>query len=332
MPGIIISEGSGKLDALFGKWQAPIASFLEARAEAIDQGSIALKIFRETKSTHWAESYGTMTAFGDFLPTVENGDYPTTDVEQGHTKIIPNVTWKNQFSISMEMLEDGDLVKFKSKPQGFMKAFERTRERFFAMLLGNAIQGNTSFNANGMKFDAAAADGVAMFSNAHKGKVSGETLVNGFKDAFSLTALGKMATAMQNMHDDNGNVMGLVPDTIIIPNIEDLKNSVLAAVGSDRVTGSANNDFNYQYGNWNVLVWPYLNQYIAAGSKPWILMDSSYVQEADVAIFQNRKPLTVSSRVETNDAFTWYGHARYSGGFADFRGMMCGGMAAGGTL
>ena len=108
MAGIIVSEASAKNDMLYGKWQAPIASFLEKRAEAIDQGSIAAKIFKQVNSTHWAESYGSLTAIDDFTPTAENGAYPISDFEQGYSKIIKNYTWKNSFAISREMLEDGN--------------------------------------------------------------------------------------------------------------------------------------------------------------------------------------------------------------------------------
>jgi len=334
MAGIIVSEASAKNDMLYGKWQAPIASFLETRAEAIDQGSIAAKIFKKVDSTHWAESYGSLTAIDDFKPTPENGAYPVSDFEQGYSKIIKNYTWKNSFAISREMLEDGNLINLRKQPAGFMTSFERTRERYFAALLGGALQGKTSASFGGEVFDIAGADGVGLFSNAHKGKVSKKTIVNGFTDEFSTEALGKAATAMQNMKGDNDETLGLVPDTIIIPNIEAIKNKVWTAIGSEKVPGSGNNDYNYQFGNWNVIIWPYLNDFIGnvTTKVPWILMDSNYCQEADVAIWQDRVPLSIKSVVDDNDANRWKGRARFGGGFVDFRGMLAGGMAAGGTL
>lgn len=332
MAGIIISESSGRNDPLFGKWQAPIASFLETRAEAIDQGSVARKIFREVNSTHYAESYGGMTAMDDFEPSPENGEYPHTDFEVGYMKVIQNVTWKQSFAISKEIIDDGNMIEMKRRPQAFMKAYERTKERFFARLLGTALQGKASFALKKQTFDTTGADGVCIFSNAHKGKISGETLVNAYKDEFSASILGKAATAMQNMHDDNGNTLGLTPDTIVIPNIEGIKAAVWAAIGSEKIPGSSNNDYNYQFGNWNVIIWPYLNDFIGTLTAPWILMDSKYMEECDVAIMQEREKLTVTSHIASNDANEWKGRTRYTGGFVDFRGMLAGGLAAGGTL
>lgn len=332
MAGIIVSEASAKNDMLYGKWQAPIASFLESRAEAIDQGSIAAKIFKKVNSTHWGESYGSLTAIDDFKPTPENGAYPVSDFEQGYSKIIKNYTWKNSFAISREMLEDGNLINLKKQPAGFMTSFERTRERFFASLLGGGLQGLRVAKFGGETFDITGADEVPIFSNAHKGKVSKKTLVNAFTSEFSAANLGKAATAMQNMKGDNDETLGLVPDTILIPNIESLKSKVWTAIGSEKVPGSGNNDYNYQFGNWNVIIWPYLNDFIGSLQEPWIIMDSNYMQEAEVAVWQDRVPLEIKSVVDENDANRWKGRARFGGGFVDFRGMLAGGLAAGAEL
>lgn len=332
MAGIIISEGSNRNDPLFGKWQAPIASFLEKRAEAIDQGSIARKIFREVNSTHFGESYGSMTAMGNFEPSPENGEYPVTDFEVGYMKFLQNITWKNSFAISKEIIDDGNVIELKRRPQAFMTSYERTKEQFFARLLGTALQGKTNFVLKKQKFETTGADGVCIFSDAHKGKISQKTLVNAFTDEFSASALGKAATAMQNMKDDNDNTMGLVPDTIVIPNLEGIKSKVWAAIGSEKLPGTSNNDYNYQFGNWNVWIWPYLNDFIGTLTEPWIIMDSKYMQECDVAIMQEREKLTVTSKIDDNDANRWKGRARYTGGFVDFRGMLAGGLEEGGTL
>ena len=332
MSGIIISENSHLNDPLFGKWQTPIASFLESRAEAIDQGSVAKKIFREVSSSHFAESYGGMTAMDDFAPSAENGAYPVTDYQVGNMKTIQNYTWKNSFVISRELIDDGNLIELKRRPGAFMTAYDRTVERFYARMLGYALQGKTSFNLDKAKFDTTSADGVCLFSKDHKGAVSKRTLANAFTDAFSAEALGKAATAMQNMKDDNDNTLGLVPDTIIIPNLESVKAAVWAAIGSEKVPGSSNNDYNYQFGNWNVIIWPYLNDFIGDLTAPWIIMDSKYCEECDVAIKQDREPLTITSVIDDNDANRWKGRARFGGGFVDFRGMMAGGLKTGATL
>lgn len=334
MAGIIISKGSAENDALFGKLQFPLASFLESRMEAIDNASIASKITREVKSTHHEEGYAGMTTGGDFQPVPENGEYPVTDMEVAYTKSIPNITWKNSFSVSKELLDDSNFKEIFKRAVGLTRAYSRTREKFFFNLLGAALQNKSSVEINGIKFDTTAYDKKNMFSNQHTGKKSGKKIVNAYQDAFSEEVLGELATRMQNFTDENGNPLDIQPDTILIPNKAAIKKDVFAVIGSDKVPGSGNNDYNYLFGNWNVLVSPYLDLFVPEGSEkvPFILLDSRMVQEEDVFINQVREPLNVTSLIERNDANTWNGRCRFGGGFVDFRGMIAGGLSFGDSL
>ena len=331
MPGIIISESSNRNDPLFGKWQAPIASYLRKEAESFEQMSVARKLFRQRKSTHWAESYGSMTAMGNFKPTVENGDYPVTDFEHGKMKVIPNVTWKNSFAISWEMIQDNNLVAIQSRPQEFMAAWGRTQEEFFAELMARGWLGEEVFTIDGVEFDLRAADDVPVFSKDHKAKITGESQPNAFSDPFSLSALNRMSTAMQNTAGDRGELLAMWPDTIVIGNDEALKNEVISVIGSEKKPGGGNNDINPQYGNWNLIIWPYLNKFLG-DEHPWMLMDSKYVETHDCMIWQERHPLEVTSEIQGNDANQWKGKARFGGGYANHRGMMVGGVSHGTSL
>ena len=332
MADIIISEASGLNDPWFGKWQAPIASYLRKEAEAMEQMSVARKLFRKRNSTHWAESYGSAVGMQNFKPGPENADYPVTGMRHGRMKTIPNVTWKNSFGISWEMIMDADLIKIQGQPQEFMTAWERTQEEFFAEMLASAMEGKTEMTIDGMAFDITGADNMAVFSTGHKALVTGEEQPNAFEDEFSLDALNKMSTAMQNTHGENGELLAMWPDTIVIPNDEALKNEIISVIGSEKKPGGANNDINPQYGNWNLIIWPYLNRFLPRGAKPWMLMDSKYVETHDCMIWQQRHPLEVRSEIQGNDANVWKGKARFGGGFANWRGMMAGGISGGAAL
>lgn len=332
MPGIVISEASARNHALFGELQAPLASFLEKRAEAIAEGSIVNKITREVKSTHRKEGYSGMTTMGDFMPTPENGAYPQTDFEVAYDKDIVNITWKNRFSVSKEMMDDTDFKEIFKRAAGMMTDFERTREKFFFRILAEALQGKKSFTANNIEVDVTSYDKLPMFSKSHKGKISGKTIGNAFSDEFSAKALSRASTVMQNYTDENGNPLNIQPDTILIGNDADLKEEVFAVIGSEKVPGCANNDYNYLFQNWNVLVSPYLNLFLPEGAKPWVLLDSRMIQEQDVFIRQEREKLNITSRIDDNDANTFSGRYRQGGGFVDFRGMAAGGLNFGEAL
>lgn len=333
MANITFTEGSGLQDSIFGKSQAPIRMFLEKRGEAFEQASMLPALFSMGTSKHWGEKFTTMTAMEGFQPVGENGLYPVDGMQEGFDKFLEHMTWKNSFSLSREIVEDAKLMDLKKQPAGFITSYYRTREKFGAALLGGAITKATSVEFSGRKFDTRTADGVCLFSTAHPSKLKKANQSNQFADAFSVDALGAMETAMQDFRGDAGEVLDVAPDTIVIPNEFSLKKDVFAAIGADKDPSTANNGFNYQFGRWNVIVWPYLNQFITAGTKPYILLDSRYNEEYGGGVWLDRTPLEVRSRIdEGTDANVWSGYARFIAGFNDWRFAAVGGVTGGTTL
>lgn len=333
MANITFTEGAGLQDSIFGKSQAPIRLFLEKRGEAFEQESMLKKLFSMEVSKHFGEKLTTMTAMEGFQPVGENGEYPVDGMQEGYDKFLENMTWKNSFSLSREIVEDAKVTDLKKQPSAFITSYHRTREKFGAALLGGAMAGKTEVNFQGKSFSTTAADGKKLFDKSHPAKVSGKLQGNLFSDAFSNDALAAVETAMQNFRGDNNEVLDVAPDTILIPNQYTLKKAVFAAIGADKDPDTANNGFNYQYGRWNVIVWPYLNQYLTAGASPWVLLDSRYNEDYGGAIWLDRTKLEVRSRIdEGNDANVWQGYARFTAGFNDWRFAACGGVTGGDKL
>ncbi len=324
MANIIFSEGSNLQNTIYGKSQEPIKYFLGKRAEAFEQESIAKQIFSMQPSTHWAEKFTSMTAMEGFQPVGENGAYPVDGMQEGYSKTLENITWKNSFSISRELIDDAQLMDLKKRPDAFITGYYRTREQYAAALIGGAMAGTTT-KFKGFKCDLTGADGKALFAADHPSKVKGAAQSNKFSDTFSATTLGAAETAMQNFKGDNGEILDVSPDTIIIPNDYAIKNAVFSAIGADKSPDTANNAFNYVYGRWNVIVWPYLNQYVGASDAPWILFDSRYNETYGGAVWLDRVKLEVKSEVAANDANEWKGYARFVAGFNDWRSfLVCG--------
>ena len=333
MANITFTEGSGLQDSIFGKSQAPIRMFLEKRGEAFEQASMVKELFSMGTSKNWGEKFTTMTAMEGFQPVGENGEYPVDGMQEGFDKFLEHMTWKNSFSLSREIVEDAKLMDLKKQPAGFVAGYYRTRERFGAALFGAAITKAASVKFYGKTFDAKCADGKGLFDTAHPSKLGKNTQCNQFSDAFSSDALGAMETAMQGFQGDNGEILDVAPDTILIPNDFQLKKDVFAAIGADKDPNTANNGFNYQFGRWTVLVWPYLNPYVAAGSRPWVLLDSRYNETYGGALWFDRVSLSVKSEIDPgNDANLWKGRARFTAGFNDWRFAAVGGVTGGTKL
>ena len=330
---IIFSESSGLNDSIYGKCQAPIRMFLEKRGEEFEQNSVLKNLFFMGKSGNYADMMTTMTAMSGFEPVGENGAYPLDGMQEGYQKLLKYQTWKDSFSVSKEMMEDGKLMDMRKQPAAFMTSYNRTRELFGAALYGAAMNGAGSVTFKGVKFDLTGADGSNLFAKEHAPKVSGDKQCNCFKDAFSVDALGKLETAMHLFRGDNDEILDVAPDTILIPEIATLKKDVFAAIGADKDPVSANNAFNYQYGRWNVIVWPYLNQFVTKGTSSWVLLDSKYNETYGGAVWNDRVQLEVRSTIDENtDANVWRGRSRFNAAFNDWRFAAIGGVAAGNAL
>lgn len=333
MANITFTEASGLNDSIYGKSQAPIRMFIEKRGEQFEQQSVLPNLFNMGKSTHWAEKFTSMTAMEGFQPVGENGEYPTDGQQEGFSKTLEHMTWKDQFALSREIIDDGKLMDLKKKPAAFVTGFYRTREKFGAAIYGGAIKKQSSITFGGKTFDISAADGQPLFSKAHPSKLkTSRTQTNQFEDAFSNDALMAMESAMQDFRGDADEVLDVAPDTILIPNDYALKKAVFAAIGADKDPATANNGFNYTYGRWTVIVWQYLNQFITSGTSPWVLLDSKYNDEYAGAAWLDRVNLEVRSELASNDANVWKGYARFTAGINDWRFAAAGGITGGSTL
>ena len=332
---IVISISSRVVDSIYGNSQAPIRSYVMKRAEAFEQESLLPKLFRMERSRHWAEQYGGETAMENFVPVGEGGSYPLTGFEESFQKTLVNETWKQSFAITRELVDDAQLGKMKQRANKLMTSYYRTREIFGRSLYAGGLLG-TEVQIGGKKFSTASADGKKLFATNHIAKVKGNSQSNAFAGEFTAANLDAVETMMQNTKGDNGELLAIAPDTILIPNDAALKRKVFEVVGADKDPDSGDNGFNFQFGRWNVIVDPYLTmalQQLGVATAPWILLDSKFIQENDGAIWQDRVKLELSSEIDdNNDNNKWKGYARFTGGFVDWRFAAAGGVSGGTAL
>lgn len=332
---VTVSIGSGLVDPIFGKCQVPLASYIEQLGEAFERESLLKYLFHFENSRHWAEQHSSETAMDDFVPVGEGGEYPRTGFESGYDRIIENMTFKQSFSVTQELVEDAQLGEMKRRARKLITAYGRTREKFGRALYAGGIYG-TTVSFGGKSFACNSADGLALFHKEHVNKVNGKKQCNLYKGSFTASLLGKIETEMQQLTGDNGELLAVAPDTILIPNDAALKDAVFSAIGADKEPTTSNNAYNHQFGRWNVIIDPYLTQELAAmgkTDKPFILLDSKFLETGDGAIFQERKKLEVKSVVDqNNDNNSWRGRARFGAGFVDWRFAAAGNISTGKDL
>src|SRR6056297_2631083 len=101
---MVITKSSNLNDTAFGKIEAPVKQYLVDADQAAKSNSQLESIFPVVDSTNFAEAYAGQTSVKNFSPTGEAGRYPDNEFQDDFDKIVKNdVTWKNQFTISLEM-------------------------------------------------------------------------------------------------------------------------------------------------------------------------------------------------------------------------------------
>ena len=269
MANITFSKSSGLNNSVYGQSYEPIKMMIEKKAEAFEKQSILPKIYNMDTSSSFAEKITSMTSMDGFKPVDEGAAFPAESWQEGYSKTLTHVTFKSEFTITEEMLDDSKIINLRKKPTAFITGYMRMRELFGSNLLTGATGESITFR--GQTFSTTCNDGLPLFHTAHTSITDASaTQSNMYSNEFSADGLGLVETAMQNYTDDKGNILGVVPDTIVIPNKMSLKKAVFACIGADKDPATSNNGFNYQFGRWNVIVDPYWQP--AEGTDPWIVL------------------------------------------------------------
>ena len=342
---IIFNIGESLKQSAFNILQEPIKMLMENEKEAFEKESFLSKVFVMKTTDKYQEEYRSSTAMDGFKPTEDLERPGLSDFQEGYGKIFRTQIWTNSFVVSKQTIEDNQMMSINAQAMGFIKSYGRTRERYGAAMLSGALAGEVTFE--GKKFDCRGGDTTdgdvdgatkqIYFHNAHKSCVDpSKTQSNKYcvstaldltkskAEEFILDIIGQVQTAMINYQDDKGNILCVNPDTLVIPNYYGFKNALLTALKSQYTSAMGDNGVNLQYGNWNVVVSPYLNGLtgFTEADGAFVMIDSKYNKEALGAVWFDRVPLTVKSYIdEPTEANVWSGRSRFGAGFNNFRAM-----------
>ncbi len=347
---IIFNIGESLKQSAFNILQEPIKMLMENEKEAFEKESFLSKVFVMKTTDKYQEEYRSSTAMDGFKPTEDLERPGLSDFQEGYGKIFRTQIWTNSFVVSKQTIEDNQMMSINAQAMGFIKSYGRTRERYGAAMLSGALAGEIEFE--GKKFDCRGGDTETgevdgakqkYFYGTHKpvkGAAGGVEQSNrffvatdkGFSNArtagkaeeYLLDVIGQIQTTMINYKDDKGNILCVNPDTLVIPNYYAFKNALLTALKTQYTSAMGDNGVNLQYGNWNVVVSPYLNGLtgFTEADYAFVMIDSKYNKEALGAVWFDRVPLTVKSYIdEPTEANVWAGRARYGAGFNNFRAM-----------
>jgi hypothetical protein len=127
---------------------------------------------------------------------------------------------------------------------------------------------------------------------------------------------------MQKITDDDGNLLNIQPDTLVIPNCANMRKKAADYILTESGRpGTGDHSFNINQGRFNIVIWNVFDKASTATNYPWVLMDSQYIQNQAALVWANRIDLQVENWVDNNTKnAVWDGRARFGLGVPDWRG------------
>lgn len=324
---IVYSAGIEANEPMFGKFIHPIKALIEDESNQCEKNKSILDVlFNVEKSNRYAETVMGESDFDTFMAKEEGAAAEFDTVQKTYDKTITHIEFAKEFEITRKMAADAKFgigANIKQKPKKFVRAYYKTRIKAAAQALIHGTAASMTFN--GSTVDLTTGDGKPLFSNAHTyatDKVSGTQTNYFYGDLTTDSAtfeesLAIAANKLRNFKDENGETMGYVADVLVIPcNRPRLEMMAKRICGSERTTGSHNNDINTQYGNWTLVV---LDGWETNDDR-FMVMSSEANENLLGNMFFNREALDITYDVDkhTRNMF-WNGYCRFGVGFTTWK-------------
>lgn len=302
------------------------AVVLEESNAYAEQNKLLGEVFNVLSSDRSIESILSEVGFGSFEYKPEGDPIPKDTLAEGYSSSISHKTFAKQFNITREMIEDAKLGRAATlsvgkvkEIKGFVRAFINARLECAFKLLGGAT-GN-SVTVLGATLSAKTGDNLPLFSGVHTYKTKEGTQSNYFhtnedfdSDAAKFNnVLWAAANKLRDFKTEKGDSTGYVANLLILPNNQhDLRKIAQTVLGSPKAPGSANNDININYGNFEIITLPYWD----AEGPEFIVMSKEANEEFYGNAFYNREALSVTSHVNPNtEDLIFNGRGRFGIGF-----------------
>jgi len=220
--------------------------------------------------------------------------------------------------IDRDLIDDLKLSEVKNRIRGLSDAVYKTRQYQAVEDFNNAFVTTTGVNFRGRTYNAAGPDGKALCAVNHPYSPTNETDVQsnaGTKD-LSIDAWDETSVLMQEWVDDKGNLMAVIPNTLIVAPYNARKALQIAGMPGKEIPkyepGSPNFSINIYEGDVKVIVNPFLKN-----RKAWFAADDTRMKNAH-KWFDRRKPENGSVTDFDTEVSKFKVVGRWSYGFIDY--------------
>ncbi len=328
---IIYSKSAGVNNAQIGKLETPLKIVIEHESDLLTkQGGIRDWLFNVEKSNKFAETIVGGNEFDTFKATAEGGKAELDGMQETFKKYIEHIQFMKEFIITAEMMEDanyGVAADAKRRAENFTRAYYKTQHKICSAALANAADELKSMTFSNALVDLTVQHDEALFATNHKVGVTGKEQSNIFSSANFTSAdaieesIAEASVEFRNMKDENGEPLGYIADTIILPgNVAKTEHLFKKVFGTEQANGgSSSNYINTQYGNWNIVVLPTWQ----TTEEKAIIMSSEANKHLSGNMFFNRIPLTINNWVDNSSGnYHWAGRCRFGVGFGSYKHIM----------
>lgn len=256
---------------------------------------------RSQRSYEQASGIGAMgiDAWGQWE---QSGTVGQAGFDQGYKTTFTHKEYPLEHKISRKLLDDSMWNEINSGATKLGDSAALKREVDAASVFINAF--TDTF---------AGADAVGLVSTAHplNPVKTGTTQSNEFTLSLTKDNVATIREAMMALTDDNGNLVAVNPNAILVP--PELEDEALVISKSMLDPTTDSNAVNPQNGRFNIIVWHYLTD-----SNAWFMLDTNLMK--DNLLWFDRVPLSITPKVEDKTLVaTWIAYMRYSYGWSDWK-------------
>lgn len=277
--------------------------FRKIYVDAYEEEAMHLSdIFHVEESEKDSEKDSYLTGFGLASETAEQGPVSYEDPVQGYDKTYSHLKYTKGFKVTLEMWEDGLYRSMKRLPEALGRCMRRTAEDLASQVFNRAF--NSSY--------ADGPDAKVLCSTSHTRPDGGTAQSNSSSTSIRFTEdnLKTARIAFRKQLDDKGQKIAPLPRTILVP--VDLEQDADLIVGSEKRSGTADNDKNFNKGKYSVIDWEYLSSTTA-----WFLLDK---QNHRLNWFWRRKPSLKNDELFDTEVAVYKSTMRASRGWSHWIG------------
>ena len=267
-------------------------------------------LYGAESSTKLQEHYQGMGATG--LVPVFDGSVPYETLDAYYKTTITNVELAQGMVVQRALVDDDQYGEINRRAQRLGNSFDRTIERD---AVDTFLYAFTDSGNNRVGQSVAGPDAVGLCSTAHPYSPvdTTNTQSNEGTYAFELANVDTVRQAMLNFTDDKGELLGVDPDTILIP--AELEREATKIFGRGAIWEPDSGEYNRNMfeGKMTVLMWNRLTD-----ANAWWMIDSQLMKQYLIWQWRIRPEFAQSEDFDGIQA-KYRGYMRYGKGWTHYQ-------------